>query len=370
VVELKYSRHGPIFFEDTVNHKAYAIRSTMHEPGSAGYLSALRYHAIDDCRGFLDAQRYYKAPTENMICGDTAGNIAWQASAASPRRANWHGRLPVPGTGEFEWSGFRDDLPRELNPERGWIATANHDIHPPGYDPPLFFKNGPQTARYDRLAQLLGSGSRFTMQDMMRMQHDALNTTALRDIPLFKGWTAVDPDAERARSEIERWDGWQRRESTAAAIYYYVARAITAEARSADTPAGRQRDLLQSAVTEGLNALRAAQGSDPSQWRWGRINRSELPHSLVRAYDIPAVERRGGAGTVAATGATYRQIVDFSSIDGSLATNVPGQSGQPGSPFYSNLVDMFGKGEYFPLSFTRPAVERVRAHRLILAPIR
>ena len=38
VVELKYSRHGPVFHEDTANHLAYAMRSTMHEPGSAGYL--------------------------------------------------------------------------------------------------------------------------------------------------------------------------------------------------------------------------------------------------------------------------------------------------------------------------------------------
>ena len=60
--------------------------------------------------------------------------------------------LPTWGTGKYEWQGFRKDLPRELNPSRGWIATANHDIHPPGYDPPLFFKNTPQDARYRRLA--------------------------------------------------------------------------------------------------------------------------------------------------------------------------------------------------------------------------
>ena len=60
----------------------------------------------------------------------------------------------MPGPGTHEWAGLRDSQPREWNPARGWIATANHDIHPPGYDPPLFFKNGPQTARYDGTGSL------------------------------------------------------------------------------------------------------------------------------------------------------------------------------------------------------------------------
>ena len=138
-IELKFSRHGPIFYEDAEHHRAYAMRSTMHEPGSTGYLSGLRLNVASNCEEFLDELAYWFAPTENMICGDADGNIAWQASALSPSRDGGHGRLPVPGTGEYEWQGFRDDLPRELNPERGWVATANHDIHPPDYDPPLFF---------------------------------------------------------------------------------------------------------------------------------------------------------------------------------------------------------------------------------------
>jgi penicillin amidase len=371
VVELKYSRHGPIFYEDTVHRKAYAIRSTMHEPGSAGYLSALRYHAVENCRAFLEVQRYYKAPSENMICGDAAGNIAWHASGAAPRRPNWHGRLPVPGSGAYEWDGFRTDLPQELNPERGWIATANHDIHPPDYDPPLFFKNGPQRGRFDRIAALLSEGSGFTRDDMIRMQHDALNWVAARDVSLFRGWTALDPDVEAARRMLAEWDGSQRRESTAAALYHYVTRqpiGLPAEARADTTaPAHRQR-VLEDALRRGLERIRAAQGDDPREWRWGRIHKSEFPHPLIRAYDLPGVERSGGSGTVAATGATYRQIVDFAELDGSLATNVPGQSSQPGSPYYGNLIEAFGRGEYFPLSFTRAAVERHQAHRLLLVP--
>jgi penicillin amidase len=369
-VDLQYSRHGPVFHVDRANHHAYAMRSTMHEPGGAGYLSALRYHALDDCRQFLDAQVHYKAPTENLVCGDAQGNIAWQASAASPKRRNWHGRLPVPGTGEYEWDGFRNDLPRELNPARGWIATANHDIHPPGYDPPLFFKNGPQTGRYDRIASVLSQGRAFTLADMQALQHDGFSAAAAADIPLFRGWTSARADTEQARAALAGWDAQHRRDSQAAAIYRFVARELTAEARAAATAVARRRELLETALATGLAALRKDQGDDPARWRWGVYHRSQLPHALIRGYDIPAVERHAGSGFVGATGATYREIIDLGNLDASLATNVPGQSGQPFSPFYANLVESFGRGEYFPLAYSRAAVDAAAAHRLVLTPAR
>ena len=55
-------------------------------------------------------------------------------------------------------------------------------------------------------------------------------------------------------------------------------------------------------------------------------------------------------------------------LDASVATSVPGQSGQPGSPFYQNLRESFGRGDYFPLVFSRGAVEKARRHRLVLTP--
>lgn len=368
VVELKFSRHGPIFYEDTANDLAYALRSTMHEPGSTGYLAALRLDVVDDCQAFLEALRYWKAPTENMICGDTDGNIAWQASAASPRREGWYGRLPVPGTGEYEWTGFRDDLPREYNPERGWIATANHDIHPPGYDPPLFFKRRSSFPRYERLAEVLGAGGPFTLEDSRELQQDAWSASAAEALTLFRGWTASDPEVEEARGAVAEWDAVYRRESRAAAIYDQVRRRIPPEVRQGSVDQASVQTLMEQAIAEGLERLRAAQGPDPAEWRWGRTNRSEFPHPLVRAYDLPAAERRGGAGTVAAIGATYRQIIDLSNLDGSLATNAPGQSGRPGSPYYGNLTESWAAGEYFPLLFTREAVEAAAEHRLVLRP--
>ena len=90
----------------TARHRAYALRSTLQERGTAEYLGALRLNQATltpTCREFLRTSSMHLAPSENMICGDVDGNIGWHASALTPRRAGgWDGRLPVPGTGEHE----------------------------------------------------------------------------------------------------------------------------------------------------------------------------------------------------------------------------------------------------------------------------
>jgi penicillin amidase len=370
VVELEYTRHGPIFHRDEANNLAYALRSTMHEPGSTGYLASLRLNVVNNCTEFLDEMKYWKAPTENMICGDVDGNIAWQAAAASPKREGWHGRLPVPGTGAYEWDGFRSDLPEEFNPERGWIGTANHNIHPPGYDPPLFFKSATTFPRFERLQGVLSGRTGFTLQDHIDLQQDAYSAAANADLPFFRGWTSEDPVIERARADLAAWDAVYQRDSRAAAIYSAVRREIPDAARANEGSEEARHSLLEGAIQQGLDNLLSELGEDLEEWRWGMIQRSEFPHRFVSAYDLPSVERSGGAGTMAATGATYRHIVDFSDFDNSVFTNAPGQSGRPGSPFYGNLSEPWGAGEYFPMLFTKEAVEARAEYRLMLVPAR
>lgn len=373
VVEHKYSRHGPVFYVDSINHVAYAIRSTSSEPGNGGYLPALRLAEVDDCHEFIDAMAYWHAPGENMMCGDVDGNIAWLAAALSPRRTDgWYGRLPVPGTGEYAWDGFRShtELPQEFNPERGWIGTANNDIQPADYFPPLMFPRGP-SARKHRIEQMFADASNLTVEDFERMANDAVHPWFIEeDLPLFQGWTAADPVVEWARAQIAAWNGTYHRSSPEAALHSYWRRALDDEARTDGVTQARRHALSEAALVEAVALMRERQGADRSQWRWGRIHRSEFPHWLVAAYDLPAVERNGGGGTVAATGATFREIIDFADLDNSRVTSAPGQSAQPGSPYYGNLLPTWGNGQFFPLLYSREAVEGRTTHRLELDAVR
>ena len=373
VIELRFSRHGPIFHVDRANNRAYALKSALHERGTAPYLAGLRLSQVRDCKAFLDAAYYWNSPSENLICGDVDGNISWQASALTPSRKGWSGRLPVPGTGAYEWQGFRRDLPRELNPARGFIATANHNIQPKGYTPPLMFKTaGGQFERITRLLQLIQPGRTYTLEDHAKWQHDAYSLRAAADLPRFKGWTAADPEVEKARAEIAAWDAVYTRDSRAAALYEtWRSGGGAGRGRGGAPPAGLPdptREQVEARLKSAIASLAESQGSDPSQWRWGRMHTRSFPHPFLAAFDLPTVERSGGAGTVAADGASYREIFDVANWDRSLVINTPGQSGQPGSPYYANLLQEWADNRYFNLAFSRAAVDRVASHKLTLRP--
>jgi len=195
------------------------------------------------------------------------------------------------------------------------------------------------------------------------MQHDAYSLRAVADLPKFRGWTSSDPDVERARAGLAAWDGVYRRESREALIYE-LWRTPEGGGRGRGNAPEPPVEARLASVVQGLKSAER----DPADWRWGRVHGRAFSHPVSKAFDLPRVERSGGAGTVEADGATYREILDVSDWDRSLAINVPGQSGQPGSPYYGNLLDDWAANKYFPLVFSRGAIDANAAHRLTLAP--
>ena len=370
-IVLKFSRHGPVFYEDLENGVAYAVRSVVQEPGTAAYKGSFQLAQAESCADFFDRAMHWLVPTHSLVCGDADGNVALQVTGLTPDRDGWNGRLPVPGNGDYEWRGFREDLPREFNPERGYVATANNNVHPPGYEGrPVFYHSsrGVETSRIARLHQLLGSGETLSVDDHKRIQHDAKLLAAERDVPAFQGWTSDDPDAEWARGLLAEWDAVVSRESTAGALYVRWTAEVDDAARDPQTPAAERQALIEQGLTAAIERLTRELGPDRAEWRHGRVHASALPHLLAPEFDLPAVERPGGFGAVNATGANFRRIIDLADPDRSVASNAPGQSAQPGSPYYGNLAENLGNGEYFPLLYTRGKVEEHAAHRLTLRP--
>ena len=146
------------------------------------------------------------------------------------------------------------------------------------------------------------------------------------------------------------------------------------------------RDRLLLAALEKAVARRKQLPGEAQDWPWGRLHTTTFHHPLsllgpayAKAFDLGPVRRAGDAHTPNAAshsvkfehtgGATYRHIFDLADWDRGLATSAPGQSGQPGSPHYGDLLPLWDRGEYFPLAYSRAKVEKVTRHRLKLQPV-
>lgn len=411
-IRLEFSHHGPLVGEDSARGRGFALRFVGSEPGTAGYLAQLSLDRAQDWNGFREAAARWKLPTENLVYADVEGNIGWIAAGLMPLRS-WSGLLPVPGDGKYEWQGFlpSGELPFAFNPPSGFIATANHNILPPGYDKPLNY-DWADPSRFQRIAAVLGDSTGLTREDFERLQHDELSLQAQALVPVLlaalgRARPALTPAADSAVRLLASWDYVMRQEDAAPLIYSAWTRSLRPMllrrwlGRAAGTPgitignrrlmqlvtapdtllgarpAATRDSIVVAAFREAVVELGKSPGGTPGSWRWGAVHRAAFRHPLAAAFDLASVPRGGDGNTVNATGggnlrqtsgASYRIVVDFADFDNSVATSVPGQSGQPGSEYYGNLLPLWAEGEYFPLLYSRAAVERETAHILWLKP--
>ncbi len=400
VVRLEFTEHGPIVAEDSTG-RGFVIKFVGAEPGTAGYLAQISINRATDWASFTRAAARWKLPTENLVYGDVDGNIGWVAAGLMPVRS-WSGMLPVPGDGRFEWTGFLpfEDLPASFNPPEGFIATANHNILPPGYVKPLNYEWA-DPSRFQRIREVLAARTGWTRADFEQLQHDELSIPARELVPRLLAAGTRTGARGPAWDAMRRWDFVMRKDGAAPILFAawldsLSARAFERAAGSDAAALGRAGvtsldlpvtmvfageagadSMLAGAFEGALRTLQGRLGSDLGRWRWGAVHLASFRHPLATALDLPDASRGGHRTTVNMTGgpqfrqtsgASFREILDFADWDNSVATSVPGQSGQPGSPYYGNLLPLWEKGEYFPLVYSRAAVERNTAWVLWLRP--
>jgi penicillin amidase len=416
-VDLKFTRHGPVLWED--GKRALVLRWVGSEPGTAGYLGSLAVDRAQNWQQFEAAMARWKVPSENVVYADTEGNIGEHSTGLAPLRKRWTGLLPVPGASGYEWAGFVPvtELPHQFNPAAGFVATANHKMIPANYAYHVGFEWAPPY-RFNRVVEVLSaakdSGRRITIEDVERLQSDVLSLPARELLGMLKTSQAGSDDP--AVRMLLEWNASLTEDSAAAALYEVwlrrLRRAVAQQAvpsavagsvgewslprvlnqLSAPTPetfgqdavAGRDR-LIMETLQEAWKEMQKRQGNDSARWSWGQLHTMRFRHPLDQTLgaetllDLGPVPRPGDGYTVNAThfegqdfeqesGASYREILDTADWDRSLAVNTPGQSAQPGSPHYSDLLPLWEAGKYFTLLYSREAVEKAVTDRLVLEP--
>lgn len=418
---LKYTRHGPVVYEDTVNNKAYAVRAAWMEIGGAPYLASLRMNQARNWEEFREACTWSHIPGENMVWADRHGDIGWQAVGIAPIRRNWSGLVPVPGDGRYEWDGFLpiEQKPHVLNPDAGFFVTANNNLIPPDY--PHRDAVGWEWAspfRWARASEVLASGRKFNMGDMMRLQTDVLSIPARTLVPMLGAVHDSNADVEHARRLLLDWDYRLEKESVPAGIYVAWERRLLRNVQALlmppdvrealggaslarvigwlQAPDGRfgadpvrARDaLLLRSLADAVTDLREKLGADMSQWHYGqeKYKHALLEHPLSIAVtedvrsrlDVGPIPRNGYSNTLSANGGTDRQgagasfriIVPLEDWDRTVGTESPGQSGDPDSPYYRNLFELWGNDQHFPAFYSRKRIESVADQFTVMQPIR
>lgn len=415
-VDLAYTRHGPVVYEDRAHHKAYAVRAAWLGTGAAPYLASLRMDQASNWDEFRDACSYSLMPDENMVWADRDNNIGYQAVGAAPKRPNWSGLVPVPGDGRYEWNGLLPvkDLPHVLNPAKGFWNTSNNYLLPS----PWPYKEATpyqweDPFRAESVAQVLGSGREFSVPDMMELQNSVFSVPARSLVPLLRG-LELTGTTRSAAAQLLHWDYRLDKDSAAAGIYQLWQRHLLTDLRTllvppeardyigalsltksialleapdgrfgADPLAGRNR-LVAGALAEAVSELTQRFGADMSRWTLGAYHHALILHPLDPAlapslrdrFDVGDLPRGGDGYTIDNTGdgdnqtdgGSFKIVIDTADWDNSVGINNPGQSGNVDSSHYRDLYPLWAEGKYVPIFYSRSKVESVTEQAEELQP--
>ena len=256
--------------------------------------------------------------------------------------------------------------------------------------------------RYNRVMSTLASQPAHTLEDSTALQRDYHSLFAaeiLKRLPTDAGGPAL--------AMLGDWDATLSADSAAAALYSIwlhrhlrpaLARKLLPEKPALVSTLGgfgvlrmlAEPESAETVVTTLSAAYEEAQdllGDSPADWRWGDLHKMQFRHPLQHlatgrlAEDMryPAYSRGGSGNTtnntrfgrndfLVAGGASFRMVVDVGNWDVATMTNAPGQSGDPRSHFYDNLLRNWAEDKAVPLVYSREQVEAHRALTIRLQP--
>ena len=362
---------------------------------------------------FKAALATWYAPTQNFVYADANGNIGAISAGYYPQvGAGCQPWLPMSGTGGCDLTGVIPYAaePQAYDPPGHVLATANQRPVTAAYPwfigtSANFFDPGYRAATI--YAALRGRSAPLTTAAFAAVQTSLTDQLAARIVP--KLLTALDgaslSSSERAELPLlANWNATMAENSAAASVWWtfwgdYVADVFQPWWNQAKVPvrkdlAGLAVSVGQFSLVEDLEAwtlgdpanpafslpsgqprtaaqvmrkafatavthLAATLGGAPSSWTWGRLHTREFP-AVSGADGLGYGPRPAGGdlftpdaadgGLTATTGPSWRMIVSLSGAGVSAEGVYPGgQSENPASPWYDDLVPLWWDGRYLPV---------------------
>lgn len=403
---LIYTHHGPVPYRE--KEKPFnletpagaAMRWTAHD-ASREMMTFLQLNRARNYEEYVAAIANFDCPAQNFVFADTAGDIAIWHNGKFPLRWQEQGKYISDGSDPaYDWQGWvpRAEVPHVKNPERGFVSSANQSATDLSY--PYYL--GSDYAAFERGARIneyLAAKSQITPQDMMALQNDAVSLFAQKVLPrLLETLPAEKLDAEQREfyEMLKSWNYEYRAELAAPLIFNTWWRELYELIWKDDMKIGEselkypRRDVTMSLVlneptssfydikntpqTESLaeltllafqnmqSKLAKEHGAFGASWHWEKARGTDVGH-LAR---IPGLGRMqlptsGNGDNVNATtkthGPSWRMIVALGPQVQAWGLYPGGQSGEPGSRFYDNMVDDWVAGKYYELLYLKTATE-------------
>jgi penicillin amidase len=397
-ITIRETRHGPVLSDVLPAGAAdpgfvVALAATFSMPEDRSAEAVWDINRASDWAGFRSALQKFVGPIQNIVYADVDGTIGFIAPGRVPIRGKGEGWLPAPGwTGEYDWTGFIpfSALPRAENPPSGHFISANNKIVPDNY-PYFLSRDWDLPNRADRIEALLAATPVQTPQASAAIQADTLSLMAQRLVPLMTRMVDRREGARAAVELLQHWDfqmdrekvepllftAWLREFSHAVlfgrfgdAISGYwdlrprVVEAVLTDHRDwCDDPKQPGEESCASrlgkALDEALARLRRAYGEDIKEWRWGRAHVAVFANPVfsripvLRDWLTPSIPAAGSYDTLnrgptnirdeaspfeQRYGAGLRIISDLASPADARMIATPGQSGNPLSGHFADLL--------------------------------
>ena len=396
--ELKFTRDGPVIYSDEKSNRAFAVRAAWLEAGMAPYFGSVEYMRANNWHEFLGALNRWGAPSENQVYADIDGNIGYKPAGLTPIRKNYDGLLPIPGNGDYEWHGFydMDQLPVQYNPPEGFVATANAMSLPKGYPykERIIGFEWADPWRIQRIKEVLSADKKHSFTTSVDLQRDYLSIPARRILSQLN----IAELPELAQQFFKGWDYRLERDSAAAALFevwhnVYLMPTLFSEVSglrdhsdigSVDKqvlidyfdrmPDDERQRLASATLRSTIIELSELLDGNPEQWRWGDLHKMKFVHplhdyandTLKKQMTLEPMPRGGSADTAnstryrqdysVASGASWRMVVDVGNWDSAVMTNAPGQSGDPTSKHYDDMLEVWADEGQMPLLYSRKKI--------------
>ncbi len=412
-----YTHWGPVTYDESYhaedNLKHYAFRWIAHDESN----ESLTFYKLNRAKNHGDyslALNHYSSPAQNFAFASTSGDIAMRVQGKFPVRRKNEGKFVLNGSKTSNgWQAF---IPNEhnsmsKNPERGFVSSANQ--FPADSTYPYYIQSTNFEAyRNRRINNTLRTSSKIVPEDLMRLQNDTYNLKAAESLPYFLNQLAtISALNEKEKAAIEiltAWDYYNTIESEGASYYEAWWDALLPltwdEMNRKDTilsyPTTYQtikllkeqpslkwfdnlntvekenaQSLLVQAFRSGVKAIDEWKTKNNTQTvPWADFKDSYVNH-LLRIDALSIHIKHGGNHDIVNAnsrthGPSWRMVTSLEKSGvKTWATYPGGQSGNPGSKYYDNLLGRWTTAQYFPLLFLHTEKEGSELTTLHLNPV-